>query len=148
LADAWLAAVALSFEAFRANLSPLDERAVQARPGRGQIEVAQSLRRLRAGSALWNPGAARRVQDPLSLRVAAQVHGALHWFLGEAKTQIEIELNSAAESPLVVASDGVMLSNGNFHLPALATTLDATAIAAAQASSLAVERWITFMSAG
>jgi len=39
-----------------------------------------------------------------------------------------------------------MLSNGNFHLPALATTLDATAIAFAQAASLAVGRCIKFMS--
>jgi histidine ammonia-lyase len=45
-----------------------------------------------------------------------------------------------------VVKDGVMLSNGNFHLPALATTLDAAAIAFAQAASLAVERCIKFMS--
>ena len=38
------------------------------------------------------------------------------------------------------------LSNGNFHLPAIAATLDAVAIAFAQAASLAVERCIKFMS--
>jgi len=144
--NAWLAAIALSFEGFRANLSILDERALAARPARGQIDIGARLRALLDGSALFNPAAARRVQDPLSFRVTPQVHGSLHWILGEARAQIEIELNSAAESPLVVAEDGVMLSNGNFHLPALATTLDATAIAFAQAASLAVERCIKFMS--
>jgi histidine ammonia-lyase len=144
--DSWLTAIALSFEAFRANLSILDDRTLRARPARGQVDVGARLRALLDGSALFEAGASRRVQDPLSFRVAPQVHGSLHWIIEEARAQIEIELNSAAESPLVVAKDGVMLSNGNFHLPALATTLDATAIAFAQASSLAVERCIKFMS--
>ena len=39
-----------------------------------------------------------------------------------------------------------MISNGNFHVPALATALDATSIALAQTASLAVERCIKFMS--
>src|SRR5207249_5113168 len=69
----------------------------------------------------------------------------LHWILDEARAQLEIELNSAAESPLVV-DDGAMQSNGNFHVPALATALDATAVAFAQAASLAVGRCIKFMS--
>src|SRR6185312_13162075 len=54
--------------------------------------------------------------------------------------------DSAAESPLVLADDGVMLSNGNFHLPAFALAFDTLAIALAQATSLAVERVIRFMS--
>ena len=146
LLAAWLAAIALSFEGFRANVSPLDERVLRARPARGAAEVAARLLALLAGSALLAPGAARRVQDPLSFRVVAQVHGAVHWLAAEARAQTEIELNSAAESPLVVAADGAMISNGNFHLPALAITLDALAIAVAQTASLAVERCIRFMS--
>ena len=143
--EAWLTAIALSFEAFRANLSILEPRILEARPARGQVEIGTRLRALLDGSPLFEPGVARRVQDPLSLRVAPQVHGALHWILDEARAQIEIELNSAADSPLVV-DDGAMQSNGNFHLPALATALDATAVAFAQAASLAVGRCIKFMS--
>jgi len=146
LLDDWLVAVALSFEGFRANLSPLDPRASGARPAPGQVEVAVRLRALLAGSALFAPGAARRVQDPLSLRVVAQVHGAARWMTRLASEQVELELNSATESPLVVAADGVMISNGNFYVPALATALDAMSIALAQAASLAVERCIKFMS--
>jgi histidine ammonia-lyase len=143
--DAWLIALSLSFEAFRANLSILDERVLAARPAPGQIEVGARLRTLLEGSALFAAGAARRVQDPLSLRVAPQVHGAFHWVLDEVRAQIEIELNSAAESPLV-QEDGTMRSNGNFHVPALAIALDGAALGFAQASSLAVERCIKFMS--
>ena len=147
--DAWLAAIALGFEGFRANLSPIHPGAVAARPATGQVEVAQRLRALLQGSALFLPGAARRVQDPVSMRVVAQVHGAAKGMISAARAQVELELNSAADSPLVLAEgDGgsVMLSNGNFHVPALALALDACAIALAQAASLSVARCQRFMS--
>ena len=147
---AWLATVALGYEGFKANLSPLDPAAIAARPATGQIEVAAQLRLLLKGSALLQPGAARRVQDPVSMRVVAQVHGAAQGMVDAAREQVEIELNSAADSPLVIADDeadiGVMLSNGNFHIPALALTLDACAIALAQVASMSVARCQRFMS--
>ena len=144
LADAWLAAVALSFEGFRANLSPLDPRAVAARPAPGQVEAAAHLRALLDGGTLCGAGAARRVQDPVSLRTVAQGHGALAAALAAATATVEVELNSAAESPLIV--DGALLSNGNFHVPALALAFDTAAIALAQVASLGVERTLRFMS--
>jgi len=55
-------------------------------------------------------------------------------------------LNSAAESPLVVTNDELMLSNGNFHVPALALAFDTAAMAFALTSSLAAQRVIRFMS--
>ncbi|MBC7608397.1 MAG: aromatic amino acid lyase, partial [Polaromonas sp.] len=155
---AWLAAVALGYEGFRANLSPLDPAAVAARPATGQVEVAAQLRQLLKGSDLLQPSAARRVQDPVSMRVVAQVHGAAQGMVDNARAQVEIELNSAADSPLVLlndgagdgagdgADDGVMLSNGNFHIPALALALDGCAIALAQAASMSVARCQRFMS--
>jgi len=146
LAAAWRSAVALSLEAFRANLSPLDPRALEARPAAGQVEFGYQLRSLLAGSALFEEGAARRVQDPLSFRVVAQVHGALQSALAHAVEQVEVELNSAAESPLVVTNDELMLSNGNFHVPALALAFDTAAMAFALTSSLAAQRVIRFMS--
>jgi len=146
LAAAWRTAIALSFEGFRANLSPLDERAVSARPAPGQVEVAAQLRALLADGALFMAGTARRVQDPLSFRVVAQVQGSLQAALAHVRALVGIELASAAESPLVIAAEGVMLSNGNFHVPALTVAIDAAAIAIAQSASLAAERVIRFMS--
>jgi histidine ammonia-lyase len=146
LLEQWNSAVSLSYEGFRANLSPLDQRVVGARPAPGQVEVAERLRTLLAGSRLFEPGSARRVQDPLSLRCVPQVHGALWWMLGEARAQVELELNHAGDSPLVLVGEGEMLSTSNFHVPALALAFDASAIAHAQAASLAVERCIKFMS--
>ena len=143
LFDAWLDAVALSYEGFRANVSALDARALALRAGTREMEVAAALRGRLAHGHL--AGDARRVQDPLSFRVVTQVHGAGHWMLDEAVRLTELELNSAADSPVVLADEDAMLSNGNFHTAALALALDALAIACAQMASLAVGRITRFM---
>ena len=138
-------ATALSYEGFRANLSPLDPRAQAARPAPGQNAVAERLGVLLAGSALWQPGVARRVQDPLSFRCVTQVHGAALAAAHSVRGHVELELNSAAESPLVVAETNEMLSNGNFHAPGLAIALDALGIALAHVAMLCVERCIKLL---
>ena len=137
--------IALSCEGFRANLSPFDPRAQSARPAPGQAEAAERLLRSLAGSGLLSPGAARRVQDPLSFRCVAQVHGAVHDALARAREHVEIELNAAADSPLVDIVDDRVLSTGNFHVPGLALAHEALGLAVAQAATLAVERCIRLL---
>ena len=131
---------ALSCEAFRANTSPLDLRVQAARPARGQQAVAARLRELLEGSQLFVPGAARRVQDPLSLRCITQVHGAALSALLLARDDVELELNSAADSPLVCVDSSTLISNGNFHIPALALAFDGLALALAHVALLCVMR--------
>jgi histidine ammonia-lyase len=138
--------VALSCEGFRASVSPLEERAQAARPAPGQSEAAARIRRALGGSALWNPGAARRVQDPLSFRCVAQVHGAALDALARAVEQVEIELNAAADSPLVDEEAGRVFSTGNFHIPGLAIAHEALGLAVAQVAALAVGRCIKLLS--
>jgi histidine ammonia-lyase len=138
--DALNAAAALSFEAFRANLSPLDPRVQAARPARGQEEIAEGLVALLDGSSLWHEGAARRVQDPLSFRCVTQVHGAALDALRTAYEDVEIELASAADSPLVLPAFNAMLSNGNFHIPALALAFDGLGLALSHCATLCVAR--------
>ena len=144
LLDAALIGVGLSYEGFRANPSPLDARAAAARPAPGQVEVATRLRALLAGGALAS-GAARRVQDPLSFRVVAQVHGAAHWMLAEATRLTELELNAAADSPLVLERDRTMLSNGNFDATALTLALEALGIALAHVGNVIAGRVLRMM---
>jgi histidine ammonia-lyase len=138
--DALNIAAALSFEGFRAHLSPLDPRAQAARPAPGQNDIATRLRSLIGGSTLWQSGAARRVQDPLSLRCVTQVHGAALAALRTARDHVELELNSAADSPLVLADNGEMLSTGNFHIPGLAIAFETLGLAFAHAALLCVAR--------
>jgi histidine ammonia-lyase len=149
LADAlaWLDdVVALSFEAFRANLSPLDPRAQAARPAPGQANAAERIRASLAGSALLTEGAARRVQDPLSFRCVSQVHGAALDALAHAILHVEIELNAAADSPLVDAASDSLLSTGNFHVPGLAIAIEALGLAVVQVAAIIVERCVHLMS--
>lgn len=138
--------IALSFEAFRANLSPLEPRAQTARPAPGQAEAAARILAALTGSALSTPGVARRVQDPLSFRCVAQVHGAVHDALARAVLQVEIELNAAADSPLADIDGARLLSTGNFHVPGLALAHETAGLAVAQAATLAVERCIRLLS--
>ena len=126
---------ALAMEGFRANLSPIDERVVDARPAPGQSWSAAGLRRLLAGGELTQPGAARRLQDPLSFRCASQIHGSLRVALDLLAATLAPELNGAGDNPLVLSADEEILSNGNFHVPALALALDAAAIAVAQVAA-------------
>lgn len=132
--------VALSFEGFRANLSPLAEGAQAARPAPGQAEAARRLTRALTGSALEQPGTARRVQDPLSFRCVAQVHGAAQDALARAVQHVEIELNAAADSPRVDVDVESIESTGNFHIPGLAIAFEALGLGVAQVATLLVER--------
>ena len=133
-------AAALTFEAFRANLSPLDPRVQAARPAPGQAEAAAELLDLLDGTLLSQPGEARRLQDPLSLRCVSQVHGALKSALGFARASLDPEINGAGDNPLVLVEDDTILSTGNFHTTSLALAFDALAIALCQTGSISASR--------
>jgi len=136
---------ALAMEGFRASLSPIDPRVVAARPAPGQEWAAAGLRALLAGGELAAAERPRRLQDPLSLRCASQLHGALHAALDGLEAALVPELAGAADNPLVLVSspdgdEGEILATGNFASPALALALDATAIACAQVAHAVAER--------
>jgi histidine ammonia-lyase len=64
--------------------------------------AATTLHRLRlllAGSYLWQPGAARFLQDPLTFRCLPQIHGAARDALAYAQTILHLELNSSQSNP-------------------------------------------------
>ena len=99
-------------EGFRSNLSPLDARVLSLRPQPGQSDAADGLRQRLEGSALFTAGAARRLQDPLSLRNVAQVHGAARAALNFSADALHCELNGASDNPAVLIESGEILSNG------------------------------------
>lgn len=134
------AVVALTYEGFRANTSPLDPRVLRLRPAPGQSRAAGELLALLAGGELPDHRRARRVQDPISLRCAAQVHGSLYAALDFATAALEPELNGSGDNPVVLADSGEILSSGNFHTPVLALAFDTLALALAQTAALSAER--------
>lgn len=146
--DALTAAAALSYEGFGANLRVLDPRLHALRPAPGQAEEAARLRALLRGSALRRPGRARRVQDPVSFRSVAPIHGAARDALSRAAALIELELNAASDSPAVLFETGEIHSTVNFDTTALVLALEAAGQALAHCAAAAHFRVQKLMSPG
>jgi histidine ammonia-lyase len=98
------------------------------------------------GSALWDDGAARFLQDPLSFRCVPQVHGAARDALRFVEGQLAIELNAHQGNPLVVADEQRIVSVGNFDSQPVATALDLLRLALAPVLTAAVERTLKLLS--
>jgi len=134
------ATAVLSFEAFRANLSPIDPRVVAAHPAPGQAEAAAALHAYLKGSALTEPGAARRVQDPISLRCASHAFAGLHAALTFAEPYVMAEINGSGDNPIVLYEDDEVLSTGNFQTIGLAHSFDLLGIALYTVASMGSQR--------
>jgi histidine ammonia-lyase len=142
-----LVAGALDLEAFAANVSVLSLAIARERPYAGLAEALTGLRALLDGSALWDDGNARNLQDPLTFRSMPQVHGAALDALRFARGQLETELNAVQSNPLVDVEEGRILSVGNFDVLPLATALDLLRIALAPVLTSANERMVKLLQA-
>jgi histidine ammonia-lyase len=137
LLDAELEVAALSHLALAGSAQPYAEAVQAARPHPGQAVTARRLREL-LGPDAAAPGA--RVQDPYGLRALPQVHGPAVDALGQVERVLHVELNAAAENPLVDAGSGRVLHNGNFHGAYLALALDAVRLAVCADAALSPAR--------
>ena len=133
-------AVAVSMEGIGGNPSIVDPIVGVAKGIPGQVESANRIRRFLDGSALRRPGGPASVQDPLSFRVAPQVHGAVREVARFLVDAVEAELAAGDDNPLVSVADGHLVSNGNFHPMVLALTADALRPAIAHVGLLADHR--------
>jgi len=140
LADAADLIVALSLEAARGNPSIVDAVVAAAKPVPGQSVAAARIRRYLEGSSLSVAGGAESVQDPLSFRVAPQVHGAFREVLAFATGSVDTELAAMDDNPLVSIAGDRMISNGNFHPMLLALAVDALRPALAHVGQLSDRR--------
>lgn len=147
LADAAEATAALELEAFAANLSTIDPRVVELRPYQGLQAASARLRELLDGSRLWEAGAARNLQDPLSFRSLAHVHGALRDALAFARHAVEVELNASQENPVVLCELDRLVATGNFELLPLAQALDLARLALAASLTAGCERALKLLQA-
>ena len=140
LLDQATLSAALTMEGFRANLSPFDARISALRAAPGQAAIAEKILSYLAGGALTEPGAARRVQDPLSIRCIAPIHGSLLAALDFAEASVTPELAGSGDNPTVIVEDDVILSNANFHVTFMALAFDTAAIGLAQVANSIVMR--------
>jgi histidine ammonia-lyase len=132
---------ALSHVAVCGSAQPYAEPVQRARPHPGQRLVAAQLRALLAGQ----PGPAGRIQDPYGYRALPQVHGPAVDAAGHARQVIAVDLNAAAENPLIDAGGGTVWHNGNFHSAYPGLALDALRAALFQTATLSAARLGTLM---
>lgn len=140
LVDLLEAAAALSLDGFAANPSPLHPAVAAVRPYPGLARSLAHFGGLLAGSAIHDPGVARNLQDPLSFRNVAQLHGALRDALDHADGILAIELNANQGNPIVVPDEDRLVSVANFEILPLAAALDHVRIVLASVLSAASER--------
>ena len=118
------------------------------RPHPGQALSAANLTALLADSgvvASHRGPDCNRVQDAYSLRCSPQVHGAARDTVEHAARSPAASWPRAVDNPVVLAEDGRVESNGNFHGAPVAYVLDFLAIVAADVASISERRTDRFL---
>ena len=139
-ARAALVISALSTDAIMGSTAPLHPEIHALRGHPGQIEAAEAMTRLLAGSVIRDSHREgdTRVQDPYCIRCQPQVTGAAMDVLRMAARTLEIEANAVTDNPLVLA-DGIV-SGGNFHAEPVGFAADMIALAVAEIGAIAQRR--------
>ncbi len=139
--EAAVAAAALSTEVLLGSFQPARAEVQALRPYPGAIETARRLRAYAEDSALVDSHRdCGRVQDAYSLRCVPQVLGASWDAIEHVQRQLEVEINSVNDNPLVFPDSGDVVSAGLFHAQPLALAADYLKIAVAEIASLSERR--------
>ena len=130
----------LSTDAIMGSTAPLEPEMHSLRGHQGQIDVAQAMAALMAGSEIRDSHRDddARVQDPYCIRCQPQVAGAAVDLLRFAATTLEVEANAVTDNPLVTRAG--ILSGGNFHAEPVAFAADIIALALAEIGAIAQRR--------
>jgi len=133
---------AMSFEALRGQIDAFDEVVLALKPHPGALRVGANLRALLAGSEVIASSRGIRTQDALSIRSIPQIHGACRDQLAHAERQINTELASATDNPLVIGTpeNYRVLSQANPHGESVAMAADLLSIALAELAGVAERR--------
>jgi histidine ammonia-lyase len=145
LLDSMDVAGALSLEGLAANPSMLHAAIGEVRPYPGLRRTLERFRELLSGSAIWEPGAARHLQDPLSFRNLPQIQGACRDVLDHVEEQLAIELNASQGNPIVVLAEERVISVANFEILPLAAALDYLRLILATALTSSAERTVKML---
>ena len=130
---------ALSLEGFDGRVEPFHPALHAIRPHPGQMQVAETMRNLLAGSEIAAQEK-KQVQDPYSFRCTPQVLGASLDVWAHCHAVFEREINAVTDNPNVFPDEGLILSGGNFHGQPLAMALDYLCLAMHEVGSLSERR--------
>lgn len=133
---------ALSLEALKGVMNAFDPRVMSVRPHKNQGDTAENVRRILSGSGVIAKYQGSRVQDALSLRCIPQLHGAAKKTLSDARTTIEIEMNSCCDNPLLWPEEGCqdVISACNADSSYVGMEMDSACIAAVGLAKMSERR--------
>ncbi|MCY1401798.1 Histidine ammonia-lyase [compost metagenome] len=133
---------AMSFEAQRGQIDAFDAEIIALKPHPGMQLVGNNLRSLLDGSEVIASSKGIRTQDALSIRSIPQVHGAARDQFEHARKQIETELNSITDNPMLLGTPDNfrVISQANPHGQSVAMAADLLAIVMAEVGSIAERR--------
>ena len=137
----------LSLEGFAANPSMLHRAIGEVRPYPELSRTIARLHDLLDGSGIWEPGAARNLQDPLSFRNLPMVQAAGRGALAHVEAVLAIELNASQGNPIAILAEGRVVSVANFEILPLAAALDYLRIVLASVLTTASERIVKLLGA-
>ncbi|MEV6795058.1 aromatic amino acid ammonia-lyase [Streptomyces sp. NPDC051320] len=135
---------ALSLLAVDGSFEAYAEPVHAARPHPGSYAVAARSRYLLGAPERPTPPLGR-IQDPYGFRCVPQIHGPAQDAADLLERTITIEINAAAENPLICPTTALNHSpaayhHGGFYLAQLALTLDHFRLAVTQAARLSTSR--------
>ncbi|MCX4990440.1 MULTISPECIES: aromatic amino acid ammonia-lyase [unclassified Streptomyces] len=113
-----------------------------ARPHRGSVEAARRMREL-IGAADRPTPPLGRIQDPYGFRCLPQIHGPAHDAADALEAVLAVEINAAAENPLISPEDMAAYHHGGFYQAQLALALDHFRLAVTQVARLSTSRLST-----
>ncbi|MEW2038526.1 aromatic amino acid ammonia-lyase, partial [Streptomyces sp. NPDC005534] len=113
-----------------------------ARPHRGSVEVARRMREL-IGAADRPTPPLGRIQDPYGFRCLPQIHGPAQDAADALEEVLAVEINAAAENPLISPEDMAAYHHGGFYQAQLALALDHFRLAVTQVARLSTSRLST-----
>jgi len=155
---------ALSFEGLAGKNKPFDPRVHQLKSHAGQLEIAEKLWELLAGSRLIvseeevekilnaeRDGTARpsrfQIEDAYSIRCTPQILGPVLDSLKSIQKTLEDELNSSSDNPLILPDEDEVFHNGHFHGQYVAMAMDHLVISLVTLCNLSNRRIDRFLDA-
>jgi histidine ammonia-lyase len=138
LLDAAHVVAALSYCALGGASEAFAERVHARRPHRGAVESAARMRGL-----LWHEGdlsPGLRIQDPFGLRAFCQVQGPALDAARHLREVLEIDVNAAAENPLIDVESATAYHHGQFSTAYVALAVDSLRAAVHHVAELSAAR--------
>ena len=127
---------ALASVAMRGNPGHFDPRLFAVKPHAGQIEAARWIWDDLGGNAATSDAESVRLQDRYSIRCAPHVIGVARDALSWIRRDVENELNSANDNPIIDGEEGWVLHGGHFYGGHIAFAMDGLKTAVANLADL------------